>query len=384
MPNSPCCALISGAAELHGKRMGRTAYDLHVLVGRAAMLDAGLPAAAIDGVLTGQPVYEADPSFGMMVAEGLGIGRVRYAQTVQVGGASPCAMLNLAARAVTSGWCHAVLVIYADNRLTATADGAPVVERPVDAVHSEFERPLGPTIPALYAMAATRHMHLYCSRAEQFAAIAVQARSNALRTEGAVMTKPITIDDVLASRPIAAPLRLLDCCLFTDFAGAVIVTSAALAADGRRPRIAVLGGGEGHTHAHLTMAPDLLTGGAAIAGQTAFAQAGLTPAEVDFVQLYDCFTIAVALQLEELGFCARGEGPAFAASGVLAPDGRLPFNTNGGMLSFHNGGIYHITEAVRQLRGEAGERQLDRAKIGLVHGNGGVFSHHATVILATQ
>jgi acetyl-CoA acetyltransferase len=374
-------AVVTGVGEKLGKRMNRTAFDLHMEVGRAAILDAGLMPGAIDGVLTGMPFVESYPSFNLVVAEALGARNLRFSQVMTLGGANPCAMLNLAARAVSQGWCQAVLVIYADNRLTAMSRDT-AIERMTDAVHPEFERPLGPTIAALYAMAASRHMHVYGSRPEQFAHIAVEARRNAIRTEGAIMQEPITVDDVLASKMIASPLRMLDCCLFTDYAGAVVVTKPELAAYGKHTPVAVLGGGEGHTHAHLTHAPDLLSHGAHISGDTAFAQAGIERQDVDFVQLYDCFTIAVALQLEELGFCPKGEGAAFAASGALGRGGSLPFNTNGGMLSFHNGGIYHVTEAVQQLRHTAGARQITDAEIGLVQGNGGVYSHHATVIMA--
>lgn len=377
----PVKAVITGVSEKLGKRMNRTAFDLHMEVGRAAILDTGLNPDAIDGVLTGTPFIESYPSFNLVVAEALGARNLRCSHMMTLGGANPCAMVNLAARAVSQGWCQAVLVIYADNRLTAMSRDT-AIERMTDAVHPEFERPLGPTIAALYAMAASRHMHVYGSRPEQFAQIAVQARRNATRTEGAVMREPITVDTVLSSKMIASPLRMLDCCLFTDYAGAVVVAKPELAAYGSHTPVIVLGGGEGHTHAHLTHAPDLLSNGAHIAGDTAFVQAGVERRDVDFVQLYDCFTIAVALQLEELGFCPRGEGAAFAASGALGHDGSLPFNTNGGMLSFHNGGIYHVTEAVRQLRHEVGARQVVDAEVGLVQGNGGVYSHHATVILA--
>lgn len=373
-------AFITGCAERLGKRMGESAFNLHIDVGRAAILDAGLGPSDIDGLLTGMPFAEAYPSFNLVVAEALGVHELRFSHAMTLGGANPCAMVNLAARAVSAGWCRAVLLIYADNRLTAMSRDT-AIERMTDAVHPEFERPVGPTIPALYAMAATRHMHLYGSTPEEFAQIAVQARANAVRTDGAIMREPITIDDVLNSKIIATPLRMLDCCLFSDYAGAVVVASAELARDSRHTPVAVLGGGEGHTHAHVTMAPDLLNNGARLSGDTAFAQADVARDEIDFVQLYDCFTIAVALQLEHLGFCGRGEGAAFAHSGALAPEGRLPFNTNGGMLSFHNGGIYHVTEAVTQLRHAAGARQVADAELGLVQGNGGVYAHHATVIL---
>lgn len=373
-------AYITGSAERLGKRMEASAFDLHLAVGREAIRDAGLMPSAIDGVLTGLPVSEPYPSFSIVVGEALGTTPLAHSQVMQLGGASPGAMVGHAARLVSEGHCKAVLVIYADNRLTAMSRDS-FIERATDAIHPSFERPVGPTIAALYALAAARHMGVYGSRPEDFAPVAVTGRANALRTPGAVMSKPITVDDVLASKMIATPLRMLDCCLFTDFAGAVVVTSAELTSySGHRP-VEVLGAADRHSHAHLTQCADLLDPAIRLGGDAVFAQAGVTREDIDCVQLYDCFTIAVALQLEGLGFCAPGESPGFIAERYNRPGG-LPANTNGGMLSFHNGGIYHLTEAVYQLRGDAGERQVEGAELALVQGNGGVFAHHSTLILA--
>lgn len=374
-------ACISGMSEVLGKRTHKSALALHLACGRGAILDSGLEARAVDGLLTGIPMVESYPSYSAMVGEYLGLRGLRYTSTAGLGGANPCAMVHLAARAVSDGWCQAVLVIYADNRLTAMSRDT-AVERMADAIHPEFEKPLGPTVVAMYALAASRHMLVHGSTPEQFAHVAVQARANAAKTEGSIMREAITVQDVLSSKMIAYPLRLLDCCLISDFAGAVVVTTPELARSSGHAAVHVLGGGEGHTHAHLTQSPDLLHTGASLSGAQAFSAAGVKRSEMDFAQLYDCFTIAVVLELEELGFCERGEGAALAASGALAPNGRLPFNTNGGMLSFHNGGIYHLTEAVRQLRWEAGDRQVGECELGFVHGNGGIYAHHASVILS--
>jgi acetyl-CoA acetyltransferase len=377
-------AFITGISELYGKRMDETALQLHLNVGRAAILDAGLSPDSIDGILTNSPMHVGGTSFSSVVAEGLGLHGLRLSQVIELGGASACAMANLAARIVNEGWCQAVLVTCASTRRSSMASDKPTIERRLSTVNDDYEASTSPTVPALYALAAARHMHLYGSTPAEFAHVSVEARANAARTEHAVMRKPITVDDVLTSKLIASPLRMLDCCIYTDYAGAMVVVKAPHQARGKHMPIRVMGGGEGHTHAFITTSPDILTTGASLSGATAFAQAGMSPANVDFVQLYDCFSVAVILELEDLGFCKRGEGAAFAASGALKLDGSLPFNTNGGLLSFHSGGVYHVTEAVQQLRNEAEGRQVEDAGICLVHGNGGVYSHHATVILARE
>jgi acetyl-CoA acetyltransferase len=233
---------------------------------------------------------------------------------------------------------------------------------------------------SMYALAAARHMHQYGTTPEQLAEVAVAARAWAARNPAAFMREPLTVADVLASRMVASPLRVLDICLVTDGGGAVVVTGD----DRVRAPVYLLGGGEATTHRHISAMPDLTITAAAESSSRAFAQAGLTPRDVDVVELYDAFTINTVLLLEDLGFCPKGEGGAFVADGNIAPGGSLPVNTNGGGLSYgHPGmyGIFTIIEAVRQLRGEAGARQQRSPQIALAHGNGGVLSSQVTAIL---
>jgi acetyl-CoA acetyltransferase len=238
-----------------------------------------------------------------------------------------------------------------------------------------------------YALAASRHMHQFGTTSEQLAEIAVQTREWAMRNPRARLQDPITVDDVLASPLEASPLHKLDCCLVTDGAGAIVLTSAERARDRPRPPAYVLGTGTCHTHAMISQMPDLTVTGGAVSGPEAFAAARLGPSDVDVVELYDSFTITVLLALEDLGFCPKGEGGPFAADGPLRPGGALPANTNGGGLAYtHPGqyGMFLLVEAVRQLRGEAGDRQVPGAEVALAHGSGGVLSALSTVILGTE
>ncbi|MCB0959015.1 MAG: hypothetical protein KDB04_05780, partial [Acidimicrobiales bacterium] len=222
---------------------------------------------------------------------------------------------------------------------------------------------------------------------EQLAQIAVDTRRWATMNPRARLQDPITVDDVLASPIQASPLHKLDCCLVTDGAGAVVLTSTERARTLRRPPALVLGTGTCHTHSMISEMPDLTVTGAAVSGPLAFERAGLTPADVDVAQIYDSFTITVLLLLEDLGFCPKGEGGGFVADGVLGPGGALPSNTTGGGLAYtHPGmfGIFLLVEAVRQLRGECGPRQVDGAEVALAHGSGGVLSAMSTVLLGTE
>ena len=264
----------------------------------------------------------------------------------------------------------------------------PATSVPGPTPMAEWELPYGLRMPmGAYALAASRHMHQYGTTAEQLAQIAVDTRRWAAQNPRARLQELITVDDVLASPLEASPLHKLDCCLVTDGAGAIVMTSAERARSLRKPPAVVLGTGTCHTHAMISEMPDLTTTGAAVSGPLAFAQAGLTPADVDVVQLYDSFTITVLLLLEDLGFCPKGEGGAFVAESPLAPGGALPANTTGGGLAYtHPGmfGIFLLVEAVRQLRGECGPRQVPGAEVALAHGSGGVLSAMSTVILGTE
>jgi acetyl-CoA acetyltransferase len=231
-------------------------------------------------------------------------------------------------------------------------------------------------------------MHTYGTTAEQFAAIAVACRKHACLNPAAEMRTPITIDDVMNSRMIADPLHLLDCSLVSDGGSAIIMTSADRASDFPHDPVYILGVGEGHGHEHISQAQSLTTSFAVESGRRAYAMAGLKPSDMDFAQLYDCFTPTVLVELEDLGFCQKGEGGAFVENGNIELGGMLPVNTHGGLLSHchpgNPGSMFALTETVTQLRGTAGARQVTDAKVALVHGQGGIMSSHTTVILGRE
>src|SRR4029077_19880005 len=234
---------------------------------------------------------------------------------------------------------------------------------------------------------ASRHMHEFGTTREQLAAVAVAARDWALLNPVAWEKKPLTAAEVLSARMISYPFTVRDCCLVTDGGGAVIMTSAERARSLKQPPVYVLGCGQAITHASISSMPDLTVTGALQSGRAAYAMAGLGPEDIDVVELYDAFTINTILFLEDLGFCPKGEGGRFVEGGRIAPGGVLPVNTNGGGLSYcHPGmyGLFLLIEAVRQLRGECGGRQVEGAKTAIAHGNGGVLSSQSSIILGTQ
>jgi acetyl-CoA acetyltransferase len=238
----------------------------------------------------------------------------------------------------------------------------------------------------MYALAASRHIHEYGTTREQLAEVAVAAREWAKLNPKAFKRDHLTVEDVLASRMISSPLSLLDCCLVTDGGGALLVTSAERAKDLRKAPVYLLGAGEAHWHRNISQMPDLTVTAAVDSGPRAYEMAGVGPESVDVAMLYDAFTINPILFLEDLGFCEKGEGGAFVEGGRIAPGGELPVNTNGGGLSYNHPGMYGLLlliEAVRQLRGECGERQVRGARVALAHGNGGVLSSQVTAVLGS-
>jgi acetyl-CoA acetyltransferase len=281
-----------------------------------------------------------------------------------------------------------VLVCTGENRATGLTRDAAVSALAAAVGHPYFEMPYGPSIPGCYAMIARRYMHEYGITREQLAQVPVTTRHHASLHPNSHMKQAITIDDVIGSKPIADPLNILDCCLISDAAGAFIVTSAERARDCRGRPSYLLGVGERHTHEHILCAESLVHFGAGDSGRAAYEMAGLGPQDIDVAQLYDCFSIVPVIELEELGFCKPGEGGAFYAEGCADIGGRLPVNTHGGMLSHAHagatGGLLGIIEAVCQLRGGLGERQVEGAEVALVHNEGGVLSSHCTVILANS
>lgn len=377
-------AAIVGVGESEiGKVAHMTGLGLNAQAARRALDDAGLKISDIDGLLTAYSFTEPYFMLGSVLAEYLGL-KPRYSASLVAGGASPAIMLKHAAESIMAGQCTTVLVCAGENRASGVSRDQAVAA--LTAVgHPYFEAPYGASIPALYAMIARRHMQEFGTTPEQLASVAVISRRHAGLHPNAHMRAELSLADVLASKPIADPLRMLDCCLISDAGGAFIVTCAERARDLAAKPVYLAGIGEAHTHEHLICADSLTEFGARQSGAAAYAMAGLGPQDIDVAQLYDCFTIVPIIELEELGFCGRGEGGAFYAAGHPALGGRLPVNTHGGMLSHAHagaaGGLFGIVEAVRQLRGGLGARQVEGAEVALVHNEGGILSSHCTAIL---
>jgi acetyl-CoA acetyltransferase len=380
-------AAIVGVGESDiGELPHMTGLGLNAQAAKRAIDDAGLKPSDIDGLLTAYSFTEPYFMLGSVMSEYLGL-KPTYCASLVVGGASPAAMLHHAAQAVAHGSCKVVLVCAGENRATGMTRDAIVAA--LSAVgHPYFEAPYGVSIPALYALVATRYMHEFGLTREQLASVAVNTRRHANAHPNAHMRSLITVDDVLASKPVATPLNVLDCCLISDAGGAFIVTTSERARDLRSKPSYLLGIGEAHTHEHLLCAESLTRFGAVESGQSAYRMAGVGPSDIDVAELYDCFTIVPIIELEELGFCERGSGGAFFAEGKAAVGGKLPVNTHGGMLSHAHagavGGLMSIIEAVRQIRGEAHGRQVEGAEVALVHNEGGILSSHCTAILGAQ
>jgi len=372
-----------GESEI-GRVPHMTGLGLNAQAAKRALDDAGLKVSDIDGVLTAYSFTEPYFMLGSVICEYLGL-KPRFNASMIVGGASPAVMLKHAAEAISAGQAETILVCAGENRATGqTRDAAVATLMAVG--HPYFEQPYGTSIPGFYAMIAQRHMHVYGTTREQLANVAVNTRAHALLHPNAHMKTPLTLEHVLSAKSIADPLGMLDCCLISDAGGAFIVTSAERARDLKSAPVYLQGIGEYHTHEHLMCAPSLTEFGATESGRVAYEMAGLGPRDIDFAELYDCFTIVPIIELEELGFCAPGEGGAFFAEGHARIGGKLPVNTHGGMLSHAHagaaGGLFGILEAVRQLRGGLGPRQVEGAEVALVHNEGGILSSHCTMILA--
>jgi len=307
--------------------------------------------------------------------------------SIGAGGGTTFSAVHHAAMAIANGVCKTVLITMADNLLTGfSREQAMATQSSVG--HSQFETPYGPTVPALYALIAQAHMATYGTTPEQLAAIAVVCRKHAALNPAAQKQEPISVQDVLDSRMIADPLHLLDCSLVSDGGAAIILTSAAHAIDFPHHPVYLLGAGEGHGHEHISQARSLTTSAAVESGRRAYATAGLGPRDIDLAQLYDCFTPTVLIELEDLGFCEKGEAGAFVEAGHIELGAQLPVNTHGGMLSHchsgNPGSMFALTEAVKQLRHQADNRQVEDAEVALVHAQGGVMSSHATLILGRE
>jgi acetyl-CoA acetyltransferase len=381
---SGAAAAIVGVAESDLGVTGRSILELQAQAILRALDDAGLALADVDGLATtGIQRFPA-----VQVAEYLGIDP-RWTDTTFGGGSSFEIMTAHAIAAVESGLADVVVISYGSDQRSARSRRLGGVIDP-NQPEAQTDAPYGVLNPvSFYAMAAQRHMHDYGTTSEQLAEIAVAAREWALLNPAAYRhgDGPLTVDEVLASPLISSPLHALDCCLVTDGGGAVVIARLDRARDLRRRPVILLGHGESSTHHGMSQVRDLTRTGAAVSADRAWGMAGIGPADVDVVQVYDSFTITALLSLEGLGFCAPGEGGAFVADGRLRPGGALPFNTSGGGLSYcHPGmfGIFLIIEGVRQLRGECGARQVAGAETAVCHGTGGILSSHATLVLGVD
>ena len=368
MPLHEACA-VTGVGETEYMRgTDRTPLSLQLEASLRAIEDAGLKPSDIDGLIPyGLGAVAED------LATNFGIADLRFSATTPMGGASAVAAVQCAAAVIEAGICKHVLLSLGRTGYSGGRIGARVQQMPQFRVIGEFEMPSGAIAPAqLYAPMARRHMELYGTTSLHFAEIAVSTRNNAMLNPNATMKRPITVEDHQNSRMISDPLRLLDCSLESDGGAAVVISARDRARDGRKKPVLVMGVAEGHpdSPSAITQRPDLTRFGLAKAAPRAFAMAGVTPDDINVAEIYDCFTFNVLCQLEDAGFCQKGEGGPFVASGAIRTGGRLPINTHGGLLSqAHMAGMNHIVELVRQLRGEAAV-QVPDAELGVVTGYG--------------
>ncbi|MFK8048427.1 MAG: thiolase family protein [Halioglobus sp.] len=378
---------IVGIADTEvGALPGRTPMELCVEAALGAIRDAGLKKSDVDGLLTCNAMAQPMLYHAEAMAEYLQI-FPRYCLALGAGGAASFSIIHHAASAIVTGMADVIVIAMADCMRTGlTRDQAMLAQ--ASTGHPEFEQPYGLTVPAYYALVAQAHMAEFGTTPEQLAKIAVGARAHACLNPTAQMREPLSVDDVVSSRLIADPLHLLDCSLVSDGGSAIVLCSAERAADLVDTPVYLLGAGEGHSHEHILQARSLTTSAAKEAGQRAYDMAALGPADMNFAQLYDCFTPTVMVELEDLGFCEKGEGGAFVDSGALMPGGDLPVNTHGGLLSHSHpgnpGSMFALTESVLQLRHAAGDRQVPNAQTGLVHAQGGIMSSHTALILGRE
>ena len=360
---------ITGVGETKYMRgTDRTPVSLAMEASLNAIADAGLKPSDIDGIVP----------YGMgAVAEdfitNFGIKDLRFSAVTPMGGASPVASIQCAMLAIQAGLCKHVLLSLGRTGYSGSRIGSRVQQMPQFKTIGEFEMPSGAIAPPqLYAVMARRHFEMYGTTSRQLAEIAVTTRQHAIMNPRATMQRPMTIEDHQASRMISDPFRLLDCSMESDGAAAVIVSAPDIAKDLRKKPVVVMGIAEGHPDSPsvISQRPDITTLGLAKAAPRAFEMAGVKQSEIDVAEIYDCFTYIVMCQLEDMGFCKKGEGGAFVENGALGINGRLPVNTHGGLLSeAHIAGMNHIVELTRQLRGEAAVQVKD-AEIGLVTGYG--------------
>lgn len=373
-------AIVGAAWGGLGEAHGRDVHEVITDVCLDALADCGLTIGDVDGLFG---CMQVDFYSTLMMAEYMGI-NPKITDNNRLGGSSFLAHTLQAAMAIDAGLCNVALIFYGSTQRTTMGK----LQSAVNNSWTPFETRYEPRFPmSSYALAASRHMYEYGTTREHMASVAVAARQWAALNPEAFIRTPLTIEEVVSAPMVSSPFGRLDCCLVTDGSGAIVMMSRERAKALGKRSIYLLGGGIAQSHKHILEMPDLCTTSAVESGARAFEMAGISTADVDVVQLYDAFTINPILFLEDLGFCKKGEGGPFAASGAIAPGGSLPVNTSGGGLSFcHPGmlGLYLLIEGVKQLRGEAGERQVKGAEVAVCHGSGGVLSSQITNVLGTE
>ncbi|MBT6043530.1 MAG: thiolase [Gammaproteobacteria bacterium] len=359
-----------------GRLPDRTHMEIMADAISKAIADAGINKNEIDGIFSANFVEMLTP---LTVAEYLGINPT-YMDGTNTGGSVFVNSMQSAAAALSLGLCNVALICYGSNSATG-----PFTHPPAMHTVEDVYRPRNPISP--YALAAKRHMHEFGTTKEQLAEVAVSARAWAQLNPAATMRDPLTIEDVVNARMIVDPLGLLDCCLVSDGGAAMIMVRKDRAKDFPKQPVYMLGVGSRTDHNLISCMPDLTTTAAKESAAAAFAMAGVTPKDIDVVELYDAFTINTILFLEDMGFCEKGEGGSFVSNGNIAPGGSLPVNTNGGGLScVHPGmyGMFLMIEAVQQLRAECGDRQIKGAKLAACNGNGGFLASQVTAVFGTE
>jgi acetyl-CoA acetyltransferase len=381
----PRVAIVGAAESDYGILPGRTEFDLHAQAAKRALADAGIGREHVDGLFTVTQEFLRHPS--LTVCEYLGI-QPRYEDSTAVGGSSFEVLVEHAMAALQSYRIDVALITYGSTMRSSSGRALGTsLSIPISTFSQQYELPFGVNIVSSYALAAQRHMHDYGTTSEQLASIAVTMRNHAGRNPLAMYREPITVDDVLRSKMVSSPLHKLDCCVVSDGGGALVMVREEDASSCAKAPVWVLGSSHSNDHQIISQMPNLSQTVAAVTGPRAMTEAGIKPADVDLLMTYDSFTITVLLVLEDLGFCAKGEGGAFAAAGALELGGILPTNTDGGGLSSnHPGmrGIFLLIECVRQLRGEAGDRQVAGARVAVANGVGGLLSSCGTVVLGNS
>lgn len=379
-------AIVGAGQSDVGRVPGKSVLALAAQAAKAALADSGMERREIDGVLCSSAFAAPFHRFSVAFSEYFGIVPT-FSNTLQVSGATAATMFNIAAAAIAGGLAKNILIVGADSLLTGLSPDM-ALRAMTESRDQQYEMPFGIPVANTFAMTAYRHMKEFGTTSEQFAKVAVIHREHASRTPGAQMTAPITVDDVLQSGWVTTPYHKLDCSLISDGAAAFVVTSADRArSDIKSKPVYIIGAGECYTHEHVFLMPSLTTTGAVQSAARAYDMAGCLAQDIDVAGIYDCFTGTVIMMLEDLGFCPKGEGGRFVDDRQITYGGAIPCNTHGGLLSYAHpgmpGSLFHFHEVVQQLRGECGERQVQRAELGLVHSLGAGFATQATTILGT-